>query len=335
MTGGAHASWHRRVLEVLSGTIRHALADNVPTLAGALTYYALLSLFPALIVIAGIFALAGREATGGVLVEVLGQLLPPEAAQALEEPVERLLADRAGAGTLLGVGLVVALWSASAYVGAFIWAARRVYEVRSGGPFLLDLARRVGFALLILVALAALAIVLVASGPVVATLGEALGIGAGALRAYDLLRWPLLVVAAVALISILYAAAPAVGARSVRRLPVGSALAVAIWLVATTAFDYYVARFADYGAVYGTLGGVIVFLLWLWIFNIAVLAGAELNAELARGRETEGGGRAGASDPVDGQDDLGGQDEARGGDEGGEEPRGDGGGAGPPPATGR
>ena len=313
--GGARTPWHRRVLEVLVATVRHALADNVPTLAGALTYYALLSLFPALIVIVGILTLAGREATGGVLVDVLEQLLPADAAQALEDPVERLVADRTGAGALLGVGLAVALWSASAYVGAFIWAARRVYDVRSGGPFLLNLARRLGFALLILVVLAVLAVVLVASGPVLATLAEALGIGAGALRAYDLARWPLLVGAAVVLISLLYAAAPAAGARGVHRLPIGSALAVAIWLLATTAFDYYVARFADYGAVYGALGGLIVFLLWLWIFNIAVLAGAELNAELARRREAAGadegedadeGGRRDEAEDADGGEAAGG-----------------------------
>jgi len=327
--GGARRPWYRRVLDVLVATVRHALDDNVPTLAGALTYYALLSLFPALIVIAGILTLAGREATGGVLVDVLAQLVPAEAARALEDPVKRLVADRAGAGTLLGVGLVVALWSASAYVGAFIWAARRVHEVRSGGPFLLNLARRLGFALLILVVLAVLAIVLVASGPVLATLAEALGIGAGALRAYDLARWPLLVGVAVLLISLLYAAAPAASARGVHRLPVGSALAVAIWLVATTAFDYYVARFADYGAVYGALGGVIVFLLWLWIFNIAVLVGAELNAELARRREAAG------TDEGEGAEEAEGGVDSEVAGEAGAVATGDGGSAGPPPTTSR
>lgn len=284
--GGARRPWYRRVLEVLVATVRHALDDNVPRLAGALTYYALLALFPALIVVVGLLTLLGREATTGVLLDVLGQLLPADAAQALEEPVEQLIAERSGAGTLLGAGFVLAMWSASGYVGAFVWAAREVYDVEPGGSFVRGVVRRLGFALVILVLLTVLSIVLVASGPVVTLVAEALDIGESVLSTYAQLRWPLLVGGAVLLFSVLYAAAPAARARGVRLLTVGGALAVVVWLGATAAFDFYVTRFADYGAVYGTLGGIVVFLLWLWISNIALLLGAELNAELARRRET-------------------------------------------------
>ncbi len=280
-------SWHRSLLELVGGTVRHALSDSVPTLAGALTYYALLSLFPALIVVAGLLALTGREATTGLLVDVLGQLLPQEAARAIEGPVEQVVANTSGIGALLSVGLVVAVWSASGYVGAFVWAARHVYDVESGGSFLRGLARRLGFALVILVLLAVLTVVLVMSGSATAVVGDALGVGEGALRAYDLVRWPLLAAAAVILFSTLYAAAPAARRRGVPRLSAGGLLAVVVWLAGTAAFDLYVSRFADYGAVYGALGGFVVFLLWLWMSNMAVLLGAEFNAELARRHEAE------------------------------------------------
>lgn len=284
VTGDPGAPWHRRLLGLLAGTVRHALHDNVPTMASALTYHALLSLFPALIVVVGLLALFGRDAASGVLVDVMGELLPEEAVGALEEPVERLIADRAGVGTLLSVSFVVAVWSASSYVGAYVWAARRVHDVRAAGSFVRALLRRLGFALAILVLLAVLAVVLVSGGPVLETLADALGLGGGVLDLYHALRWPLMVAAAVLLVGILYAAAPAARAQGVGAIVLGSVLAVVVWLAATAAFDLYVSRFSRYGAVYGTLGGIVVFLLWLWIFNIAVLLGAELTAELARRR---------------------------------------------------
>ncbi len=319
---GAGAPWYRRLFDLLLGVARHALADNVPTLAGALTYYALLALFPALIVVVGLLTLVGREATTGVLTDVLGQLLPAEAAQALEEPVERLVADRSGAGTLLGAGFVLAVWSASGYVGAFVWAARHVYDVESGGPFLHGIARRLGFALIILVLLAVLSVVLVASGPVVDLVADALDIDEGALRAYGQLRWPLLIGGAVLLFGVLYAAAPAARAGGVRLLTVGSALAVVVWLGATAVFDLYVTRFADYGVVYGALGGVIVFLLWLWISNIALLLGAELNAELARRRAGERRRRRRRAARGGDEEDDGGRPESGDEEDDGERPEG-------------
>jgi membrane protein len=263
-------------------TAQQSIEDSIPTLAGALTYYALLSLFPALVVVVGLLALVGQEATTGALVDIMGELLPEDAAAAIEGPLEDLIADRAGLRALLSIGFVIAIWSASGYVGAFMWASRQVYDVESGGSFLRNLIRRIAFALGILVMLAVLTILLVASGPVVEVVGSALDIGDEALRVWGLLRWPLLVLAAIVLFSILYASAPDVRRPGFHWLTLGGLLGVVLWLAATAVFNFYVTSFADYSATYGALGGLIVFLLWLWISNMAILVGAEFNSELIR-----------------------------------------------------
>jgi membrane protein len=268
----------------------------VPTLAGALTYYALLSLFPALLVVVSLLALVGQETTTRVLIDLMAEVLPPEAAGAIESPLENLIADRTGIGALLSLGFVIAVWSASGYVGAFMWASRQMFEVEEGGSFVRNTIRRIAFALVILVLLAVLTVLLVAGGPVAGFVGEALDIGEEALRLWGWLRWPLLLLAAALLFSILYAAAPDTRRPGFHWLTVGGLLGVALWIVVTLVFNYYVTRFADYSAMYGALAGVIVFLLWLWLSNMAVLIGAELNAELARRRtlppeaESEGQG---------------------------------------------
>jgi membrane protein len=276
--------WGREALLLLVGTVRQSLNDGVPNLAGALTYYALLSIFPALIVVVSLLAIVGQEATTRVLVDLMQQLLPEQAASAVEAPLEGVISDRAGLSALLSVGFVIAIWSASGYVGAFMWASRQMFEVEEGGSFLRNLARRIGYALGIMVLLAVLAVLLVASGPIVQFVGDALDIGDEALQLWAWLRWPLLLLAAALLFSILYTIAPDARRPGFHWLTLGGLLAVVLWLAVTLGFNFYVNQFADYSATYGALAGVIVFLFWLWLSNMAVLVGAELNSELARRR---------------------------------------------------
>jgi membrane protein len=279
----------RSWLQTLRRTIKEFKDDHLTDWAAALTYYGVLSLFPALIALVSIVGLVADPATvTRVLLDIVSKL-SPTAVNSMRGPIEGLTDNRGGAGLALVIGLAVALWSASNYVGAFIRADNAIYEVEEGRPFwkLRPLQMVVTLVLVLLVAIVALA--LVVSGPVARAVGEAVGVGDTAITVWNIAKWPVLLLFVLLLIAILYHTAPNVKLPGFRWITPGSVLAVVAWIVASALFAVYVSNFGSYDKTYGSLAGVIVFLLWLWITNIAILLGAELNAELERSREIEAG----------------------------------------------
>ncbi|GHF39384.1 MULTISPECIES: YihY/virulence factor BrkB family protein [Streptomyces] len=273
---------------VFKGTIKEFKDDELTDRAAALTYYGVLSLFPALLVLVSLLGIAGKSATDQVL-DNLKKLTPGSARDIITNAVEQLQ-GRGGVGSLMAVvGIVLAVWSASGYVAAFIRSANAVYDMPEGRPVWKVLPVRVGVTVVLLVLAVASALIVVFTGALARQAGDALGIGDTALTVWAIAKWPVLVVLVTIMIGILYWAAPNVRNRGFKWITPGSVLALLIWLIASAGFALYVANFASYNKTYGTLAGVIVFLVWLWISNIAILLGLEFDAELARQRAIAGG----------------------------------------------
>ena len=260
--------------------------------AAALTYYAVLSIFPALLVMVSLVGLlADPERVTRVLTDTVSQLGPSTAADTFQRPIESITSNRGAAGVVFVVGVAVALWSASTYVSAFADASNAIYEVDEGRPFwrLKPLQLAVTFMLIMLAAFVALALVL--SGPIVGALGSSLGIGDTALSVWRLAKWPAMVLLVLVLFGVLYYSSPNAKVSGIRWVTAGALLALMAWIVASAAFAIYVSSFGSYDKTYGTLGGVVVFLLWMWITNMAILLGAELNAETERAEQIHRGVR--------------------------------------------
>ncbi|WP_066064380.1 YihY/virulence factor BrkB family protein [Frankia sp. EI5c] len=278
----------RSWLAVLRRTVREFKNDELPDRAAALTYYGVLAIFPALLVLVSLLGVVGRSATDSILTN-LEQLTPGSAQDILRDAVNGIR-DSAGTGGILAVaGLAGALWSASGYVAAFIRAANAVYDMPEGRPAWKIVPLRLAVTVMLMVLLAASAVIVVFSGGLAEQTGRALGLGSAALTAWSYAKWPVLVLLVIMIIAMLYWSAPNVRVRGFRWLTPGSALAVVIWLAASAGFALYVANFGSYNRTYGTLAGVIVFLIWLWLSNLAILLGLEFDAELARERAVTGG----------------------------------------------
>lgn len=264
--------------------------DHLTDWAAALTYYGVLSMFPALLVLVSLLGLLGDpEETTETVTEIVAELGPASAVDTFTDPVESITANREAAGVLFFAGLAGALFSASGYVGAFMRASNKIYETGEGRPFwkLRPLQLAVTLVMVLLLAVTALALVL--TGPLVDAVAGPLGIDDTAVTVWSIAKWPVLLVVVALMLAVLYYAAPNVKQRSFRWVTPGSLLALVLWMLASVGFAFYVANFGSYDKTYGTLGGVITFLVWIWLTNVAVLLGAELNAELERSRELEAG----------------------------------------------
>ncbi len=270
-------------------TLREFSADECTDLAAALTYYAVLALFPALIALMSLVGLVGQgQQAADTVLQILRDVGAGGAADTLE-PTLTELSRGSGAGLALVVGLLAALWSASGYVGAFGRAMNRMYEIGEGRPvwklrpfLLLVTAVMVVLAALVLVAL-------VVTGPAAEAVGNALGVGDTAVTVWGIAKWPVILAVVVLIVALLYYATPNVEQPKFRWLSVGAVFAIVVWILASAAFGFYVANFASYNKTYGSLAGVVVFLLWLWLTNLALLFGAELDSELERGRQLQAG----------------------------------------------
>ncbi len=273
---------------VLKRTFREFRQDDLADWAAALTYYGILSLFPGLLVLVSILGIVGASATQP-LIDNLGAVAPGQAKEITTSALEGLQSSGSAGGVLAIVGIAAALWSASNYVGAFIRASNAIYEIGEGRPFWKVRPLQIGVTIVMVLMLALSAVAVVVTGPLAESAGDLIGVGSTAVALWDIAKWPVIAIVFMAMLAFLYYVAPNVKHPRFRWISPGSVVAVVIWLVASAAFAFYVANFGAYNKTYGTLGGVIVFLTWLWISNIAVLLGAELNAEVERGRQIERG----------------------------------------------
>jgi len=256
--------------------------DDLGDRAAALTYYGVLSIFPAMLVVISLVGLGGRSVSEG-LIKNLGDLAPGPAKEILVNALTELQRSQTEAGFVALFSLALALWSASGYVAAFMRAANVVYDVPEGRPIWKTLPIRVAVTLVTLVLLSISAIAVVVSGPLAEKAGDLVGLGSEAVTTFDIVKWPVLILMVSFLFALLYWASPN-AKQGFRWVTPGGFLAILLWLAASAGFAFYVANFSSYNKTYGSLAGIIVFLVWLWISNIAILFGAELNAELERGR---------------------------------------------------
>ena len=276
-------------LYILKKTAREFTADQATDLAAALTYYGVLAVFPALLAFVSLIGLFGDPGeTTDTLLDLLGGLIPATTLDALREPIQNL-AGSSGAGFTFVAGVAGALWSASGYVGAFARAMNRIYSIQEGRPFWKLRPVTLAVTVLALVVAVIAAALITFTGPVAEQVGGFLGIGESAVVIWDIAKWPILAFLAVLVVAVLYYATPNVKQPKFRWMSLGALLALVVWVVASAGFAFYAANFASYNETYGSIGGVIVFLLWVWISNIALLFGAELDAELERGRELQAG----------------------------------------------
>ncbi len=280
----------------LKRTVKEFKEDNLTDWAAALTYYAVLAIFPALIVLVSILGLVGESATRP-LIDNLGAVAPGPAKEIFTSAIENLQGSQGAAGVLFVVGLLGALWSASGYVAAFMRASNAIYDMPEGRPVWKTLPVRVGLTIVLLLLLAISTIAVVLTGGLAEKVGDIIGLGDTAVSVWNIAKWPVLLLVVSFMFALLYWAAPNVKQPGFRWVSPGGVVAVIGWLIASGAFAFYVASFGSYNKTYGALGGVVVFLVWLWISNIVILLGAEFNAELERGRAIQGGMRPEDKEP--------------------------------------
>lgn len=273
---------------VLKRTVVQFNRDNLFDWAAALTYFGVLSVFPGLLVLTAILGMLGPSATQS-LVDGASKVVPGQGRDILLDAIQELSGSSGLAGPAAVFGLLGALWSASAYIGAFIRASNVIYSMPEGRPVWKTWPLRVGLTIAVLGALALCAVGIVATGGVARYVGDLVGLGSTAILVWDIAKWPVIAALAGLAFATLYWASPNVRQPRFRWMTPGGLVAVVLWAAATAGFAFYVANFGSYNKIYGSLAGVIVFLVWLWISNMAVLLGAELDAELARGKERAAG----------------------------------------------
>lgn len=281
----SRGSW----LYVARKTVREFSDDQCTDLAAALTYYAVLAVFPAAIALTSLLGLVGQgDESVKTLLDIIGDLGGASMVESIRDPLLEISRSQA-AGLAFLLGLAGALWSASGYVGAFGRAMNRIYEIREGRPIWKLRPMMLLLTLVLVVLAAAVLFALVVTGPVADSVGEVLGVGSTLQLVWNIAKWPVIAIAVIVMVALLYYATPNVRQPRFRWVSVGAVLAIVTWVLVSAAFGFYVANFSSYDKTYGALGGVIAFLLWIWLTNLALLFGAELDAELERGRELESG----------------------------------------------
>ncbi|MEU4333771.1 YihY/virulence factor BrkB family protein [Micromonospora lupini] len=273
----------------LRRTVTEFQDDSLTDWAAALTYYGVLSIFPGLLVLISILGLLGTSATNGVR-DTVNQAVPNDSIQKI---IEGAITQAQGSGGLASVaaiiGLLAAFWSASGYIGAFMRASNSIYDVPEGRPIWKTLPIRLGVTAVVGALLLASAVIVVFTGRLAETVGDVVGLGSTAVTVWDVAKWPVLLLLVSLMFAILYWASPNARHGGFRWVSPGGVLAVVIWLVISGLFALYVSNFGSYNKTYGALAGVIIFLIWLWLSNIAILLGAEFDAELERGRAISAG----------------------------------------------
>ncbi|GAA1419092.1 YihY/virulence factor BrkB family protein [Catellatospora coxensis] len=278
----------RAWLGVARRTVVELLNDELADRAAALTYYSVTSILPGMLVLVAGVGLFGRP-TSDAVAENLSELTPPPARHAVLEIIDNLRYDQRAAGVALAVGLAIAFWSATSYIGGFMRAANVIYDVPEGRPLWKTVPVQLFVTAVTGVSLAVSALAVVLSGRVATSVGRAFGVEDTTVKVLDVAKWPILVVVINLLLALLYWAAPNARLGGFRWITPGTVVAMVTWITVSGGFAYYIATFDSYNRTYGALGGVIVFLVWLWLTNVAVLLGAKFDAELGRARAIAAG----------------------------------------------
>jgi membrane protein len=286
------SSW----LGVLKRTVSEFREDNLTDWAAALTYYGVLAIFPALIVLVSVLGLIGESATQP-LIDNVSTVAPGPAQEIFTNAIKNIQGSQGAAGVFFVIGLLAAIWSASGFVAAFMRASNAIYDIEEGRPIWKTLPVRVGLTVLLMVMTAISAVAVTVSGGLAKEVGDVVGVGDTAVQAWNIAKWPVLLLVVSLIFAVLYWAAPNVKQPGFRWISPGGLLAVLGWVIASVAFAFYVSKFGSYNKTYGALAGPIVFLVWLWISNVMILLGAEFNAELERSRAIESGMRPEDKEP--------------------------------------
>src|SRR3954447_23224644 len=264
---------------VLRRAVKQIQPDELTDRAAALTYYGVQAIFPGVLVLVSVLGLLGRSAANS-LISNLGDIAPGTVQSFIRTVIHNAQQQKVAAGLLGILGIALALWSAPAYVAAFMRAANRVYGIPEGRPIWRTIPVRLGVTVFTVLCLVLSLVIVVVTGAVAQQVGDALGLGSTAVTAWDIAKWPVLLLIFAMMLAVLYAASPNARSGGFRWLSPGAALAVVIWLIASGLFAIYVANFSSYNKTYGSVAGIVVFLVWLWISNLAILLGAEFDAEL-------------------------------------------------------
>ena len=282
--------------ETFKRTFKEFSANEGTDKAAALTYYGIQALFPALIALVSILGLIGTSATQP-LIENLGTVAPGAAKDIIANTLNNLSKSQGAAGAAFIIGLLLALNSASSYISAFSRASNAIYEVEEGRPVWKLKPAQIGTTLVLLLLLVLVIVGVSVSGPVTKELGNLIGAGDSFATIFDIAKIPVILLVVSFMFAFLYWAAPNVKQPGFKFFSPGGVLALVVWIVASLLFALYVAKFASFNKTYGPLGGIIVFLVWLWITNVAVVLGAQFNAELQRSQQIEGGHEAPLDQP--------------------------------------
>jgi membrane protein len=270
----------------LKRTLTEFQEDNLSDWAAALTYYGLLSLFPALIAMVSLIGIFGNpRTTTSTLTEIITGIGPKSGAETFKGPIESIVKNQSAAGFAFVFGLAAALWSASGYVGAFIRASNIIYETPEGRPFWKLRPLQIAVTLAMIVMMALLAVGLVLTGPVVAAIANPIGLSSTAVDVWNVAKWPVMAAIFILMVDVLFYTSPNVKLRGFRWVTPGAIVAIVVWAIVSALFALYVANFGSYDKTYGTLAGLVVLLLWFWITNLAILFGHQLNAERERSAE--------------------------------------------------
>ncbi|MGI8947358.1 MAG: YihY/virulence factor BrkB family protein [Ornithinimicrobium sp.] len=266
------------------------LEDGGPDIAATLTYYAVLSLFPAIIALTSLLGVFGQGSdTTRALLDVLGELgVSGDSLTTIGDYIDNLQ-DVDGASLGLILGLAGALFAASNYVNAFSRAMNKVYGVQEGRPIWKLRPWMVLITLIVLVLVMLVAFSLVFTGGIVEAVGNVVGLGSTAVTVWGIAKWPVMFLVVVGIVGLLYRGTPNVKYPKLRLFSTGALMAIVVWGIATAGFGFYVSQSKSYDATYGALAGVIVLLVWLWITNIVLILGAEIDSELERSRQLRSG----------------------------------------------